>query len=740
MASVPFNNLITFSRGSNATLTGANGLIQYAPNNFVTFSEQFNSVPWESGIAGTGVANTVTSNAGVAPDGTSTADRVQFSLGGGTTTADLTRRRQQPTVPLDTVVFSVWIRSFDGTSTYNMHLQDAANQTRNIVVTGTWTRFAVSAVYTATAYIGLGLRGGQSPANSNTADVLVWGAQLELGSTATTYNPTTVKNLLGFSEAFDNAAWTKSGSSIVTGAQANPVNGAFNAQKLMEDTSTGQHRVFNTTGVTYIASTPVCFSVYVKAAERSFVYVRLNNSGGDFVTGFVNLTTGAITTVTGAGTITATSVGNGWWRIAAIGTSAAATAVSGYIAAATSGSVVSYTGDGNSGIYIYGAQLSDSASLDPYVPTPGAAPSSTAYYGPRFDYDPVTLAAKGILVEEQRVNLLTYSNDFTDGSWVALGAKNLVANSTVSPDGGTNASTLTDNSAVAFQGIGKTLTVANDNASYTASIYVRKTTGGTSSTFGINFSLSGGTTVVLNLRVNTDTGAILAGSGTVQNAGAYWRISGSVTNNTTGNTSLVFQLYPATSAYNVPTDSSAATGSAIIYGAQLEAGAFATSYIPTIASTVTRSADVATITGSLFSQWYNQTQGAFVINFTPDGGLVSGSTRVLSTTSGSVLNRVVDVNFSGGNWTNYNGTAPTTIGAATVTTTPQRIAIAYATANYGYTLNGGTVVADTSALVNSPTRLNLGYLDTGNYLNGHIRSINYFPTRLADFQLQALTA
>ena len=66
----PFNNLITFSRGSNATLTGSNGLIQWAPNNLLTFSEQADNAAW------TKVNLTVSANTDTAPDGTRTADKL----------------------------------------------------------------------------------------------------------------------------------------------------------------------------------------------------------------------------------------------------------------------------------------------------------------------------------------------------------------------------------------------------------------------------------------------------------------------------------------------------------------------------------------------------------------------------------------------------------------------------------------------------------------------------------------
>jgi hypothetical protein len=281
--------------------------------------------------------------------------------------------------------------------------------------------------------------------------------------------------------------------------------------------------------------------------------------------------------------------------------------------------------------------------------------------------------------------------------------------------------------------------VANDNATYTASLYVRKTTGGTSATFGFNFQLTGGTLVGVSPRINTDTGALLSGSGTVQNAGAYWRLSATVTNNTTGNTSLVLSVFAATAPNGVSVDSSAATGSAIIYGAQLEAGAFATSYIPTIASTVTRSADVATITGSLFSQWFNPAEGTLIVNIVPSL-TIAANTRAGTITDGT--NRIADVYIDAGAWKTFNGTTNVTpSGSTAVLNADVKFAAAYRSGDYAASMNGGSVGTATTAGVQVSNRLTMGtnITNSAGFLNGHIRSIRYVPVRAADFQLQQVT-
>jgi len=543
-------------------------------------------------------------------------------------------------------------------------------------------------------------------------------------------------NLLTYTQEFDNAVWGKSEVTVTANATTAP-DGTSTADKLVESTANSLHTLIRNITTTAV---PYTWSCYIKAGERTFafLYHLETNSGVS-----INLLTGA--TGTPSGTVaptaaTVTNAGNGWYRLTMTATATAATnSFRIYTATSLTGSAV-YTGDGTSGIFIWGAQLEANTAATTYTRNNGGV------YPARFDYDPVTLAPKGILIEEQRTNLFTYSNDFADASWVVLGAKNLVANSTVSPDGGTNASTLTDNSAVAFQGINKTLSVANDTASYTASIYVRKTTGGTSATFGFNLQLSGGTLVAASPRLNTDTGVLISGTATVQNAGAYWRLSATVTNNTTGNTTLSLAVYPATAPHGVATDSSAAIGSAIIYGTQMEAGTFATSYIPTVASQVTRSADQTSIVAPMFAPWYNQTEGTFVVSLTMLALNTVTTQEALQVDDGSSNNTTF---LRGNNTAGSTSSSATTggvaqgfidIGGASAGVI-QNIALAIKLNDAAMVRNGGAVSTDTTYSVpTGQTRAFIGTRNTGfASINGHIRSIRYFPFRASNNQLQVLT-
>jgi hypothetical protein len=739
MASVPFNNLITFSRGSNATLTGPTGLIQWAPNNLVTNSEQFDNAAW------TKSNSTVTANAAVAPDGTSTADKL---VEAATTSSHYVL--QAPTVTATTHVFSVYAKAgersfvslgFDGLNVWFNLTTGAvgtieAGLTAAIVSVGDgWYRCSAirtvtvagsksSVIYSASADNALSYTG------NGTSGIFIWGAQLELGSAATTYNSTTVKNLLGFSEAFDNAAWTKSNASIVTGAQANPVNGAFNAQKLMEDTSTNLHRVSQVPTLTAAAHTA---SIYAKSAGRNWLYMA-NASLSQAA--YFNLNTGTIGTIVGAATATITPAGNGWYRCSITSTpSAGAQNYSFYTANADAS--FSYTGDGNSGVYIYGAQLSDSASLDPYVPTPAAAPSSTAYYGPRFDYDPVTLAPKGLLVEEARTNLLLRSQEFDNASWAKFDAS-VAANTTVAPDGTNAADTLIENTA---------------NATHFLSVVPNTSAG--SHTFSVFYKIPSARKLAL-YHSNTNTGRQFDASGN-QSAGLFVAPAGGATVTSFGNgwyratitvttTAAVqeFRLWMVRASDDAISYTGDGVSGVFLWGAQLEAGAFATSYIPTVASTVTRSADVATINGSLFSQWYGQTEGTFVVNADSFSNATTASYSPFTVSDGTSNNRIEAYQYNGewGAAGLAGGSAQFNLAQTSSYTanTPAKIGIGVKLNDFAVCVNGLAALTDTSGVMPTVNRLELGRMTTANYLNGHIRSINFIPARAADFQLQALTS
>ncbi|MBD3761483.1 hypothetical protein [Rhizorhabdus sp.] len=155
-------------------------------NQFV-HTEAFANPAWVKGGGGMGLTAVATDGYATAPDGSMTASRVQLSLNGGTTSGDFSRIYQQYNIPGASGVFSIWMRSTDGVSNYVVQMQDPNDFGNPKTVTGTWQQFTVTALDSGAVNYGIRLRGGQTPTNSNTADILIWHPQLEDGSTATAY-------------------------------------------------------------------------------------------------------------------------------------------------------------------------------------------------------------------------------------------------------------------------------------------------------------------------------------------------------------------------------------------------------------------------------------------------------------------------------------------------------------------------------------------------------------------------
>jgi len=171
------------------------------------------------------------------------------------------------------------------------------------------------------------------------------------------------RNLLTYTEQFDNASWAKVRASVTANAISAP-DGTLTADKIVEDTSSdNSHVVYR--GYALVSSTAYTKTVYVKAAGRTqFKIVNIGTYAASFGVLF-NLETGTITSGTG-GTIEA--LANDWYKVSVSFSATGTGSEVIYYQLAVDGSVV-YTGDGTSGIYLWGAQLEATAYATSYIPT-----------------------------------------------------------------------------------------------------------------------------------------------------------------------------------------------------------------------------------------------------------------------------------------------------------------------------------------------------------------------------------
>jgi hypothetical protein len=183
------------------------------------------------------------------------------------------------------------------------------------------------------------------------------------------------------------------------------------------------------------------------------------------------------------------------------------------------------------------------------------------------------------------------------------------------------------------------------------------------------------------------------------------------------------------------------TGDAVdVWGAQLEAGAFATSYIPTVASQVTRSADVASMTGTNFSSWYNASAGTLYAQYSA----VASGVRTITAINDGTANESIRLRTDGTNplfTVTDNGSDVANIDAGTVATgVSYKFAGAYAVNNFATSINGNSAVTDTVGTIPTVNRMLLGNSSSSNYLNGTIKSIAYYPRRLSGIEMQIITS
>ena len=231
------------------------------------------------------------------------------------------------------------------------------------------------------------------------------------------------------------------------------------------------------------------------------------------------------------------------------------------------------------------------------------------------------------------------------------------------------------------------------------------------------------------------------------------------------NSGEVFRIHVPIIRGAMGTSVTAATGETGVYatyvytwGIQIEAGSAATSYIPTYGATATRAADVSTsaattrasetavITGTNFSNWYNSTQGSIYVEATPAPNVASTGDPVvyLSDNITSSLNAFY-LDFDGGLARNYcfsrgSLVAGLNLGAVTAGT-PYKLAGGYQLDNFAASKNGNTVVTDAGGNVpTGSTHMIIGRDIYNNlWLNSTIKKIVYYPVRLSNTQLQALT-
>lgn len=387
--------------------------------NLVQRSEEFENAYWGK------TNSTVTSNSTTAPNGTLTADTFIEN------TVNTFHQVELPT-PLTTIsgqtyTFSVYAKQAAGTRFIGLQPvgSGAAGNNQTAVFdlvngvflgnvsppassTGTfftsantsiqsvgngWYRISCTTTVTGTVYycalllLNAFSTAGLSYAGDGTSGVFLWGAQLNAGTTAQPYQVTTSaarsgdgfvtkwytqdgngENLLLQSETFENAYWNK--ASAGTAVSSNSIlapNGTLTAETLSETAVNGDHYVGLVSGLT-LTNVPYTLSCYYKANQRTWAALSMYN-GTNSLFAYFDLQNGVLGNVDAGATASIQSVGNGWYRCSM--TRTMSTSINNFIGIgiATSNGVNLYLGVVGSGVYIWGAQLSQSSWLQGYQAT-----------------------------------------------------------------------------------------------------------------------------------------------------------------------------------------------------------------------------------------------------------------------------------------------------------------------------------------------------------------------------------
>lgn len=382
-------------RATTATRVNSAGLVELVPYNLMEYSQALESAAYTTG--GTGTLN-VTPNYAVAPDGTMTADRVQITRG-------LTYQEfyQRVAVSVGQVVtLSFWAKSLSGTPT--LYTNFNAGYDNQITFTTDWVRYE----YTFTGLGGLGsgfnlITWASLPSTSTSADLLVWGAQLNEG-TIKDYQKTETRlniprldysngtcpsllvepqrtNLSLYSEQFDNGYWL--GNTTKTANNTIAPNGINSADRINATAINFFHRVNGLSSVN--SGTAYTFSVYAKANTLGFIQLALN-------TGFTNdysispyanfnLTTGIISQIGNGATAQIESLGNGWYRCSITATSIANALGEVNINLINSGTLSAFqfwSANATDSLFIWGAQLEAGSYPTSYIPTTSASVTRNA--------------------------------------------------------------------------------------------------------------------------------------------------------------------------------------------------------------------------------------------------------------------------------------------------------------------------------------------------------------------------
>jgi hypothetical protein len=528
-------------------------------------------------------------------------------------------------------------------------------------------------------------------------------------------------NLVQNSEQYSAGTWLLAFLSISIDSAVAP-NGTTTAD-LLYPSSSQAYCYVSTTSFSVVAGQTYTQSVYLK--RSGFRWGIVDNMAGSPGAWF-DLLNGVVGNVASGCTASIESVGNGWYRCSVSSVAPSSTNYADFRMSDSNGSDA-VTANGTDGLYVWGFQINVGSNAKPYFPT------TDRLNVPRLTYQNGGGGCPSLLLEKQSTNLAQYSEQFdvpsASGGWSQSGVT-ITANTIISPDGTQNADTLYSNVST-YVAVYETITTTN-GATYTASVYAKK---GNQNFLGLELRGAGSSPDAI---FNLNTGVVVSGTGTIENVGNGWyRCSITIVANSTS------------SLFIIGRGSSGAVGDTVyIWGAQLEASSYPTSYIPTTSASATRVADACFKTG--ISSLIGQTEGVIFADINNQLVNPALDTRI-QLSDGSTNNWIflgLPDGGTGGLVRCYVLNAATSFNMSFYSSSAlakqrYKIAFAYKSGSFALYINGVLEGASsTTGTIPSCSVLAIGGATPTSITQDSIQEFNQvtlFPTRLTNAELASLT-
>jgi hypothetical protein len=543
-------------------------------------------------------------------------------------------------------------------------------------------------------------------------------------------------NLLLRSQEFDNASFTKNLSSVSANTTTAP-DGTLTADTWTGDGTFSTH--FLAQVVSAISGVAYTQSVFAKKGTNDFIQIVGTtaiydaNSWANF-----DLNNGVVGTVGSSATATITDFGNGWYRCTM--TATAITTASGnglllwLITSATASRV--QTNSLATSVHLWGAQLVEGTSALTYQKTVDRLDI------PRIDY--TGGGCPSILLEPQRTNLLLRSQELDNAIWTKSNTT-ISANAITAPDGTLTADKLVPNAGLsALKEIWQNVSTTTGQP-YTFSIFAKAGeytylqlvgNGAGFGTFVFNVDLSTGLETFYNASSST-----VNSRGIINYGNGWYKVFISVNAISTSSNRLVPQVIPAEDSIRGTTWTSDGTSGFYLWGAQVEAGAYPTSYIPTTTATVTRNADVINRDDIYTNNLITAAGGTWFVDlinnvpYTRDAFNVGISIRSISSETGGDNLEIRNTATLPQRLSIGKRIAGAYTGLFETTTDTVKLAIKWNGTSVDVFVNGVKKVSASAF-----TTTDMEFLGgNGNDVSKYIKQMALFPTPLSDAECIALT-